>query len=146
MLIVGLPVLVGGSLICAYLHGDWEVAPTLIGVSSCILLVGVGLSSIMSAAFPYPVVRPGDNPFQQPQSTGGAAALIQGVSFLAIIVLSLPAILLALNGIYGDGNGEWLALWVGLAIGVVCLVGGVIGGGAIFSRRAPELLAFSGRN
>lgn len=146
VLLVGVPLLTAGAVVCARGFGDMDALPALLGVTGCILLVGLGLSSVMSAAFPYPAVRPGDNPFQQPQSSGGAAALIQGVSFLAIIVLSLPSILFAIAGVYGEGDGEWWALWIGLGIGVVCLVAGVLGGGAIFSRRAPELLAFSGRN
>ena len=146
VLLVGVPLLVAGSVLCARGFGDMDALPALLGVTGCILLVGLGLSSIMSVAFPYPAVRPGDNPFQQPQSSGGAAALIQGVSFLAIVVLSLPSILFAVSGVYGEGDGEWWALWIGLGIGVACLVGGVLAGGAIFSRRAPELLAFSGRN
>jgi ABC-2 type transport system permease protein len=145
VLIAGLPILVGGSLVCAYLHGDWDVAPTLIGVSVCILLSGVGMSSIMSAAFPYPVVRPGDSPFQQPQS-GTASALVQTFSFLAILLLAAPALLLAVLSFVEGGALNWATFWVGSAIGVTVLVFGIAGGGRVFTARAPELLAFSVRN
>jgi ABC-2 type transport system permease protein len=145
VLIAGLPILIGGSLVCAFLHGDWDVAPTLIGVSVCILLVGVGLSSVMSAAFPYPVVRPGDSPFQQPQS-GTASAIVQSFSFLAILVLSAPAVLLAVLSFLEGGSLNWAAFWVGIAVGVTMLIFGIAGGGRVFTARAPELLAFSVRN
>ena len=145
ILLAGVPILVGGSLVCAYLHGDWEVAPILIGVSVCILLAGVGLSSITSAAFPYPVVRPGDSPFQQPQS-GTASALVQSFSFLAILLLASPAVLLAVLSFIEGGRLNWVTFWVGIAIGVTVLVFGIAGGGRVFNARAPELLAFSVRN
>jgi ABC-2 type transport system permease protein len=144
-LLAGIPVLVGGSLICAALHGNWNVAPTLIGVSVCILLAGVGISSVMSAAFPYPVVRPGDSPFHQPQ-TGTASALVQSFSFLAILLLAGPAALLAVLSFVEGGMLNWATFWVGLAIGAAVLVFGIAGGGRVFDARAPELLAFSARN
>ncbi|MFC0678700.1 hypothetical protein ACFFGH_12700 [Lysobacter korlensis] len=145
VLIVGVPILVLGSLACAFLHGDWDVAPTLIGVSLCILFAGVGLSSITSAAFPYAVVRPGDSPFQQPQS-GTASALVQSFSFVAILLLAAPALLLGVLSFLEDAALNWATFWVGLAIGVSVLVFGIAGGGRIFTARAPELLAFSSRN
>jgi ABC-2 type transport system permease protein len=145
VLLAGVPILVLGSLACAYLHGDWEVAPTLIGVSLCILLAGVGVSSITSAAFPYAVVRPGDSPFQQPQS-GTSSALVQSFSFGAILLLSAPTLLLAVLSFLEDGGLNWATFWVGLAIGATVLVFGIAGGGRIFTARAPELLAFSSRN
>jgi ABC-2 type transport system permease protein len=145
VLIAGLPILVGGSIVSATLHGDPDVAPTLIGVSVCVLLAGVGLSSIMSAAFPYAVVRPGDSPFQQPQS-GTASALVQSFSFVAILLLSAPAVLLAVLSFVEDGGLNWVTFWVGTAIGVTVLVFGIAGGGRVFQSRGPELLAFSVRN
>lgn len=145
VLIAGVPIVVGGSLVCAVLHGNEDVAPVLIGVSLCILLTGVGLSSIMSAAFPYPVVRPGDSPFQQPQS-GTSSAFVQSFSFLAILILAAPAGLLALFWFLEGGQLNWATFWVGGAIGVTVLVFGVAGGGRIWAARAPELLAFSLRN
>jgi ABC-2 type transport system permease protein len=145
VLLAGTPVLVLGSLVCASLHGDWDVAPTLIGVSLCILFAGVGLSSITSAAFPYPVVRPGDSPFQQPQS-GTSSAVVQSFSFVAILLLSAPTVLLAVLSLLEGGMLNWATFWVGLAIGVTVLVFGIAGGGRIFTARAPELLAFSSRN
>jgi ABC-2 type transport system permease protein len=145
ILIVGTIVLVVGSILCAYLHGDWDVLPTLIGVSLCILLTGIGLSSIMSAAFPYAVVRPGESPFQQPQS-GSSSALAQSFSFLAIVLLASPAVLFAVMSFLQDGWWNWATLWVGLGVGLLVLAIGIGGGGRIFTARAPELLAFSSRN
>ncbi len=64
-------------------HGNWAALPGLLGVSLGVLLVGLGISSVISARFPYPVVRPGDSPFAQPQSAGTAGAIVQSVSFFA---------------------------------------------------------------
>jgi ABC-2 type transport system permease protein len=145
ILLVGGPLLVAGSFLCAQLHGDEDVLPTILGVSLCILLAGVGLSSIMSAAFPYPVVQPGGSPFQQPQS-GTSSALVQSFSFLAILVLASPALLLAVTSFLEEGWWNWATLWTGLGIGLLVLAIGIAGGGRIFAARAPELLAFSLRN
>jgi ABC-2 type transport system permease protein len=145
-LMLGVPLVIVGSPICAAIYGDWQVLPSLIGVGLCILLSGIGLSSIMSARFPYPAVRPGDGPFMQPQSSGTVAALAQSLSFFAIILISLPSVALgALGLIYGVG-WHFASLIVGFVIGIVVFFSGLSWGGRIFDRRGPELLAFTLRN
>ncbi len=145
-LMMGVPLILVGSPICAALFGDWSVLPSLLGVSFCILFVGLGLSSVMSARFPYPAVRPGDGPFMQPQSSGTVAALAQSLSFFAIIALALPVVALAWLGFVFGIWWHFGALVVGLVIGLAAFFGGLRWGGRIFDRRAPELLAFMLRN
>ena len=72
--------------------------PSLIGVSGCVLLCGLGLSSVMSVRFPYPTVRPGDSPFAQPQSSATAATWMQSLTVLAILALVTPSVVLAFLG------------------------------------------------
>ncbi|MBC7402522.1 MAG: ABC transporter permease [Microbacteriaceae bacterium] len=144
-LVIGIPVIAIGSPIAAAISGAEGALPSLIGVSSSLLFAGLGLSSVLSARFPYPSVRPGDNPFAQPQASGTGAGLIQSVSFLATLALSLPALLFALQGSFHPGVGGWplASLLVGAGMGVAILTLGVLWGGLIFTRRAPELLAFT---
>lgn len=145
-LILGVPLVLIGSPICAALFGEWSVLPSLLGLSVCILLVGLGFSSVMSARFPYPAVRPGDGPFMQPQASGTVAALAQSFSFFAIIVLALPVAGLGALGLVFGGWWPFAALTAGLTIGVAAFFGGLAWGGRIFDKRAPELLAFTLRN
>jgi ABC-2 type transport system permease protein len=145
-LMIGIPVVLIGSPIAASLYGDWAVLPSIIGVSSCILLAGLGFSSVISARFPYPSVRPGDSPFNQPQASGTAAGLIQSLSFFAALIVSIPPLGFAALGLFVDPFWHLAALAVGLVIGLAGLVLGVFWGGAIFERRGPELLAFTLKN
>jgi ABC-2 type transport system permease protein len=145
-ILVGIPVILIGSVICSNLFGNLGVLPSLIGVSVCILLSGLGLSSIMSASFPYPAVRPGDSPFMQPQAGGSAASLIQSVSFAATFALAIPSLIFAGLGLTVGEAWAWASLVFGIAFGCVILYFGVTLGGRIFERRGPELLAFSMRN
>lgn len=145
-LIVGVPLVVVGSVVSAALYGDAAVLLSLIGVSSCILLAGLGLSSVVSARFPYPVAHPGDSPFAQPQASGRASGLIQSLSFIAALVIAIvPAGFAGLGLAFGMW-GHLLSLVTGLAVGVAGLYVGVLIGGQLFSARAPELLEFSQRN
>jgi len=144
-LIVGVVVIAGGSVVSALVYGDWAVLPTLVGVSCSILFCGLGLSSIMSARFPYPAVRPGDSPFAQPQS-GSPAGLLQAVSFLLILVFSAPALVAGVLGLIDGGFWPYVSLAAGLVVGLAVLVGGVAWGSWIFDRRGPEILAFAMRN
>jgi ABC-2 type transport system permease protein len=144
--VIGLPMIVVGSVITAAIANQWVALPALIGLSACILLVGLGMYSVISAAFPYPAVRPGDSPFAQPQAAGSAGSIVQGVSFFAIILSSTPVMLLSALAAVTIPLWYWVALLVGLAIGILALVNGVRWGARIVSARAPELLAFTLQN
>jgi ABC-2 type transport system permease protein len=144
-LVIGVPLVIVASLICAPLYGDEDVLPALIGVGLSLLLIGLGLSSIMSARFPYPAVRPGDSPFAAPQAVGSASALIQGFSFLVTFILASPTLYFGYLAL-GSPLAGLDALALGIAEGGLLLWGGVAWGGHIFNRRSPEILAFSVRN
>lgn len=135
-----------GSVISVAFYGDWAVLPALIGVSASILLIGLGLSSVVSARFPYPATRPGDSPSQQPQAGGNSAGLIQGLSFVGTLALSVPAIGAAVLGFLVDPAWHFAALALGLGIGVAALLGGVRAGAAVYDRRTSELLAAALKN
>jgi len=147
VLVVGTPLVVLAAIGCAALYGDQRAAPALVGVSVCILLTGLGLSSIMSALFPYPSTRPGDNPFQQPQSAGATGGVVQGASFVVVLLLSAPAFVLGVMSLFSPASRSgWWALLVGVGVGLLVLAAGIAIGARVFSRRGPELLAFAARN
>jgi len=138
---VGIPLIGVGSAISASLYGDWATMPSILGVSTCIFLAGLGLSSYTSARFPYPATKPGDSPFAQPQASDTAAALIQSLTFAASIVLALPAIMFGFLGIFSDPIWHLPALVAGVGVGVFAVAGGVWLGSRTFERRGPEMLA-----
>lgn len=145
-LALGIIVVLVGSVASIAVFGDWSALPSMIGVSSCILFVGLGLSSFMSARFPYPAVRPDDSPFSQPQAGGNSAGLIQGLSFFGILVLALPSIVAAFFGLALGGPWHWVSLAAGLVVGIPALLGGIQLGARAFDRRGHELLAAALRN
>lgn len=138
---VGAPVLVVGSVVSAVIAGDARIAAALIGVGGCLFLAGMGLGAVTAALLPYPVPRPGSSPFQQPNSTGGVAALVQSVLFLAQLLLAAPAIALGLLGLQGAPGLYWASLAAGLGVGGVAFAVGTRAGGGVFERRGPEILA-----
>jgi ABC-2 type transport system permease protein len=141
ILLIGVLIIVVGSVVTAIFYGDWDVTPAVVGVSSAVLLIGIGLSSLTSALLPYPATKPNDGAFAQPQTTTAASATIQTISFLAIVVLSSPIVALGVLGIID--SPEWFVqtLFAGLALGIVVLVCGVLAGAAAFKRRGPEIVA-----
>jgi ABC-2 type transport system permease protein len=142
VLLVGVPLILIGSLVSAWIFGDLIVAASLAGVSVSILFAGLGLSSITSARFPYPAVRPGDSPFAQPAGSSSPAGPIQAVSFFAIIALSFPALTFAVLGLLYGGIWHYASLATGLALGLVALFGGLAIGSRVYDRRTSELLEF----
>mgnify|MGYP001481133925 CR=1 FL=1 len=151
VLAMGVPVVLIGTPLTAWGHGDWSVTPAVFGVSVAILLGGIGVSSLISARFPYPATRPGDAAFQQPQVPGASGSGIQFWSIVLILVVASPAItagIFHLLGVPEVGNAPWtwLALAAGFFAGAFWLVIGIRVGGASFDRRAPELLEFAARH
>lgn len=144
-LLVGLPLAVAGSFVSVIIVGDYSIFPGLVGLSVCVLLVALGISSVMSAAFPYPAVHPGDSPFAQPQAAGTAGSGVQSLSLVLTLALAAPVV--ALVFLFPDlVNVQYLGLALGALIGLLVLIGGVVWGGHLVDKRAPELLAFTLQN
>ena len=143
-LLLGLLLIAIGAPITARLYGVPDVLPSVFGVSACLLLAGLGISSAVSARHPYPTVRPGDSPFAQPQSTASSPG--QALSFFGTILVTTPVLVLAALGLAVGEDWNRLALIAGLAIGVGGYTLGVSVGARTFAKRAPELLAFNLRN
>ncbi len=143
-LFLGVPLVVVGSLVTVLVSGNWVSLPGLVGLSACLLLVGLGISSVISAAFPYPAVHPGTSPFAQPQAAAGS--VVQSLSFFATAASAVPVLALVILAGMGEPTLYLAALGAGLVIGLAALYGGVHWGGRILYRRAPELLAFTLQN
>jgi ABC-2 type transport system permease protein len=145
MLVVGLPLVAIGSVVSAWLYGDWIVLPAIAGVSTSILLGGLGLSSVTSARFPYPVPRPGDSPFSQPQGAGPAGT-IQAFALLIILIIAAPSVTAAILGFTLGSVWFFIALAVGVGLGLVVLAAGTTIGARIYDKRTSELLVFASQN
>jgi ABC-2 type transport system permease protein len=147
VLAMGAPVVLIGAPLTAWAHGDWMIAPAVLGVAAAILLGGIGVSSLISARFPYPATRPGDAPFQQPQVPGASGSSIQFWSIVLILLVATPAIAATVFHLLGvPGEWTWIALASGFGMGLLVLGLGIRGGGASYDRRAPELLEFATRH
>lgn len=144
-LILGVPLIGAGSTVSIYLYGNWAALPAMLGVSTCILLAGLGFSSFTSTRFPYPVTKPGDSPFASPQASDTASALVQSFTFAGSIVVALPALICAYLGVVDDPIWFARALGAGLSLGLVAVVAGVWVGSRSFNRRGPEMLASAQR-
>ncbi|QJU53847.1 ABC transporter permease [Herbiconiux sp. KACC 21604] len=143
---IAIPLIGIGSFLSVFFANELDALPAVLGTSTCLVLVGLGLGSIFSARFPYAATRPGDGAFTQPQSAGAAWVLSPGFSLLGTVLLSTPAIVYGVLGVFVDREYYWVSLWWGIGIGVVVLVAGVALGARIFNRRGPEILAAAQRN
>jgi len=140
-LFMGIPLIGIGSAISISFYGDWSILPSMLGVSTCILLAGLGFSSYTSTRFPYPVTKPGDSPFAQPQASDTASALVQSLTFTGSIVVALPAFICAYLGITEDPIWHLRGLGVGVGLGLLAVILGIWLGARNFERRGPEMLA-----
>lgn len=140
IILIGMPALAVSVSVVTAIHGRWAVLPALVGVSASLFLAGLGLSSIASAAAPYPVPHPGDSPFQQPQRTGAGGAISQALVLVGAIVLSAPSLWWAWLAVTGDVTYAPAALWAGIGGGTVVLAIGILIGAAVFERRGDRIM------
>lgn len=144
VLLLGLPLVLVGSSITVTVVGDWRMLPAVIGMNLGVLLAAAGVSSVFSALMPYPTTRPGDSPFAQPAVSGTGSGLAQSLSMFVAVVLAVPPIWVAASAIgeMSFGMNVW-ALAFGAGYGLVVVTLGVLIGGRIYDRAAPELLALT---
>jgi ABC-2 type transport system permease protein len=143
VLLIGLPILAVSIPLAIVAHGRWAFLPALIGVCAALFLSGLGLSSVSSVVAPYAVSRPGDSPFQQPQRTGSGGVLAQCLVMLGSLLAASPALWFAGRALASDTEDAVVALWAGVAAGVIVLVVGVAVGAALFERRGTRLMEFA---
>lgn len=143
ILLVAVPVFAVGVPVTSMLNGRWAYAPALVGVCVSLFLCGLGLSSIASAAAPYPVSRPGDSPFRQPQRTGGAGMWAQTLVMVGAVVLSAPTLWWAWVTVTGEPAFASAALAGGIATGILVLGVGLAVGAVVFERRGSSLMEFA---
>ncbi|MET4638251.1 hypothetical protein [Mycetocola sp. 2940] len=143
VLMIGIPLIVIGSMISINFYGDWAALPSMLGVSSALFLGGVGMSSYLSARLPYPAALPGDSPFQQPQSSGTRGGFSQSLGLAGSLLVAAPAFYFAWLGIVEDPSQHMYSLIAGVGTGVLALVVGVWRGGRAFDRRGPEIMEFA---
>ena len=149
-----IPVVVGGLILIAigtpltaWGYGNFEVVPAVLGATLALLLGGVGVSSGLSARFPYAAPRPGDPAFQQPQVQGSTGSGAQALAVLCTLVVAAPATVLGILWLMNPGSPlNWIALLVGVQAGLIALFIGIRAGGGTFDRGSPELLAFTMRH
>jgi ABC-2 type transport system permease protein len=140
-LLIGIPLILLASPLAALWSGVPDVYPAVVGSGIGLLLTGLGVSSVSSALAPYPAARPGAGPWDQPPLLGAAAGWTQSLTLLAILAFMAPSLTVAVMGLRGE-DAEMLELagWAAGATGVGMLVLGILIGGIVFRRRAPELL------
>ncbi|MFE1644757.1 hypothetical protein ACFM35_04155 [Microbacterium sp. P01] len=143
VLLIAVPVLAIAVPLTTLAHGRWALLPAIAGVCTSLFLCGLGLSSISSVLAPYAVTRPGDSPFQQPQRTGAAGGMAQGLVLLGAVVFSLPALWWAWQALTGDVEQAIPALWAGVGAGLLVLVAGIVIGSFVFERRSGRLMEFA---
>jgi ABC-2 type transport system permease protein len=147
VLVLGVVLLAAGTPLTAWGYGSPLIAPAVFGVGAALLFGGIGVSSLISARFPYPATRPGDAAFQQPQVPGSGGGLAQAGAMLFTLLVAAPALAASALWLLGvPGLWNWAALGVGVVAGLGMFLVGLRAGGAIYDRRAPELLAFTMRN
>jgi ABC-2 type transport system permease protein len=139
--VVGLPVTIVFAVGSVWWTDRWEDLPAVLGAGVAVLLSTLGLSSVVSARFPYPVPRPGEGPFASPQGSAVASLAVQTCGWIALGALLLPTTVLAVAAVVtGTAALGWATLAVGVASGILWVVVGLRVGARIYDARSPELL------
>jgi len=140
----GVPVTVLFAGLSVVITGRPGWLPPLLGLSLGTLAAAAGVSAALSARWLYPVPKPGESPFKQPQGAMSASLVAQGANMGLSTAVNLPTFGLAMAAFLVPGRLGlalgWVTLVVGPVIGVLVLVLGVRWGAKTMERRGPELL------
>ncbi|MDO5633255.1 MAG: Tat (twin-arginine translocation) pathway signal sequence [Micrococcus sp.] len=138
----GVPCVVVFAVVTAGVERRWELLPMVLGVSLGIFGALLGLASLVSARFVYPVPKPGDSPWATPQGAMMRILLVQLGTMLASLVLLLPIIAVVLAAALTDwAIMGWLGPIVCVGWGVLLTWLGVRTGGRWLDRAQPETFA-----
>ncbi|GAA1451881.1 transporter [Nesterenkonia lacusekhoensis] len=140
VLVFALPLTLLAAGIPALLAGGAATVLVCLGLSLGMLLVGVGISSVTSARLLYPVPQPGESPFATPQGSAGRSLIVQFASWLIMVVLMIPELVLWI--VWLVTSGTWAAatlLVVALVKGLLVLFWGIRSGARTYDRRFPEI-------
>jgi len=141
-IIIGVPIAILYSVFTALFVGHPEFIPAVLGASLGIFFGTLGIAAAASARFVYPVAKPGESPFKQPQGAMAATMVSQMVTMAISGLVCLPVLALAIWAIIsGSALIGWLTLLVGLLIGIPVFFAGVRLGGRWVDETAPELLS-----
>ncbi len=146
---VGLPLLLATTLLTVALSGRWDLLPATLGAAVALLLTGYGVCAVSSALLIVPTPASGDNPFKRVPGQNFTMFLAFLACWAGAVGLASPALALAAaSALTGSVMWGWIALLVGVVVGVAVFAAGIVVGGHRFDRTAPTLLlrirAFAG--
>ncbi|PZQ89600.1 MAG: hypothetical protein DI534_07280 [Leifsonia xyli] len=136
------PLVIVVTTVTVGLSGRWLLLPAILGCGVGAVLAGLGISAVSSAHLVIPVPASGDNAFKRvPGQSFWVGFALMGFTLLAGVFV-VPALVLAILAALQDSAVlSWLALLVGLGVGVGVARAGVVIGGRHFDRTGPLLLA-----
>ena len=140
--VIGIPITIVLTIVVVAVTGRWETLPALLGGALGIVLAGYGVSAVSSALIVMPVAGPGDSPFKSVPGQSFLTSLSVFAVWGVCIVVSAPALVIALISVFtGQALLGWIALAVGIVVGIAAVVVGIVVGGRTLDRTGPDLLA-----
>lgn len=119
----------------------WDTLPAAAGVTLGTYLTALGVSSVVSARFVYPVPKHGESAFATPQGSTMATMLVQTGGAAVLAALTVPHVALGIASLVtGSALLGWATLVVGILLGAVLLVVGVRIGSRVYDARSAGLM------
>ncbi|MFX0574327.1 hypothetical protein [Nocardia nepalensis] len=141
LLVIGLPTLLLALVLPGAL-GRWAMYPWTLSLLFTVLGVGAGSAVFLSVTAPYPLPPRTGNPFASSGNPGCAKALVQVTTSLGQLIAVIPVLIVLIIGAVSDLIAvQWLALPLGIAIGIMGAVLGARLAEQRLSDRGPEVLA-----
>jgi len=142
MLIIATPIVVVVAVLAPLAVGSSMRIPAVVGLSLGALLTGAGVTSISSALIAVPVPAAGKNPFSAPPGSNTTQVVGSYIVTFATVIALAPVIVLGVFALVSaDPAVGWWTLGLGLVWGAGALLAGILIGGRVLDRTAPELLA-----
>lgn len=140
---IALPISIGLAVILLILHGDWAMAPAIIGATVGITLIGLGVCAVSSAVMVIPVAKPDDSPFKRVTGVTFQMNLFFALVWLIEFALCLPIVSVLIPTFISGETLIWSAITglVSLGFGALIFWLGVKVGGKTLDKNGSNLLA-----
>jgi len=120
---------------------QWQVLPSVVGVSAALTLVGMGVGSWIGSIWQIPQPPAGSSLVGRNGSGGAAGFGASMIGMFLPVIIVLPVVALAVLALVVSPLFGWAALLAGFGLGALVLWWGIRSGGRRLDRTWPEVLA-----
>lgn len=142
VLVVMFPIIVLGTLLMAFVSGEYASLPIMMGLSVMMLLNGIGLGAYMDMVITLPTPPPGTSPWKTQRNPDGFSKGIARAGYMLVLLASsIPGLVFwGVQEFTSNSLWGWVGAVACLVIGCASIMLGLRAGAHRYDAKAAETL------